>query len=275
VRNLKILIKMNIDINELIDTQNSTWEAQYTDKSHATEFLEKLFQIRDTASKTVQDTVSMQIWLSSLYSYTMGQFELYIRRQFTEVLNTSIFFQSYDSTIIAERLRKVGCAPTIESILVDSSNEWEPGWLISEALPGWHDPEKINQYFRVLFPDFCLYSNEQSERIRVMWQIRHSIVHTGGLVTRFDARKHRLLHRLGDKKLHLSDTSIDSLTFWLNEIVVDSTERLKTKLIEHYVKTDEEETDNELIEKAAGCHSPFYRGGAQLDNAPDESGSGY
>lgn len=265
---------LDIDINEIIDTQNSTWESQCIDKSHATAFLEHLSLIRDAASRAAQNTESMQIWLCSLYSYAMGQFELYIRRQFTEILNTSIFFNSYDSASIAERLRKAGCAPTIESILVDSSNEWEPGWLISEAMPGWHDPEKVNQYFRVLFPDFCLYSNEQSERIRLMWQIRHSIVHTGGLITRFDARKHRLLHRFGDKKLYLSVTSIDSLAHWLNEIIIDSTARLKTKVMEHYITSGEEETDSAIIEKAAGCRSPFKRGDAQQDNTPDAFGSG-
>lgn len=140
---------MSIDINELIDTQNSKWEIPNIDKSPATDFLEKLFQIRNSASKATQNTDSVQIWLCSLYSYAMGQFELYIRRQFTEVLNTSTFLKSYDSTGIAERLRKAGCVPTIESILVDSASDWEPGWLISEALPGWHDPEKVNQYYRV------------------------------------------------------------------------------------------------------------------------------
>lgn len=255
---------LNININEIIDTQNTTWESQHIDKSHATAFLENLLQIRDAASKATQNTESMQIWLCSLYSYAMGQFELYIRRQFTEVLNTSTFFNSYDSTGIAERLRKAGCVPTIESILVDSANEWEPGWLISEAMPGWHDPEKVNQYFRVLFPDFCLYSIEQSERIRLMWQIRHLIVHTGGTITRYDARKNRLLHRLGDKKLHLSETSIDSLAHWLNAIVIDSTESLKTKIMEHYITSGEEETDDAIIERAAGCRSPFKRRGAKF-----------
>lgn len=250
---------MSISVNEIIDVQNSTWESRSFGKSHATVFLEKLFKIKEAASKASRDAESMQIWLCSLYSYTMGQFELYVRRQFIEVLNVSVFFKSYDSTSIAEKLRKVGCMPTIESILVDSANEWEPGWLISEAMPGWHDPEKVNQYFRVLFPDFCLYSNEQAERIRLTWQIRHSIIHTGGLITRFDARKHRLLHRFGDKKLHLSEKSIDNLVYWLDGIVVDSTERLKSKITDHFETSDDEQADDEIINEVAGCHSPFKR----------------
>lgn len=245
------------NLRELIDIDASVWEVVDRDKSHATVFLEELYRIQLSAEQISNEDYYKEVFAHALYSYIMGKFELYIRRQFTEILNTAQFLTFYDSDEVAKNLRKVGCNPTIESILVDAATEWEPGWLISESMPGWHDPEKINQYFRVVFPELNLYSSFQADRIKFLWQIRHSIVHTGGLVTRFDARKHRLLMGLGDKKILMSKKSIRSLSGWLNDIVVDSTWRLKQELLRHYIESGEKELDEAIVEKAAGCRSPF------------------
>lgn len=72
------------------------------------------------------------------------------------------------------------------------------GMLIADSMRGWHDPEAVNGMFRAFGSGTDLFSRDDCERLAVLWQFRHSIVHTGGTLTQPDAQKVEAIKSLGD-----------------------------------------------------------------------------
>ena len=100
------------------------------------------------------------------------------------------------------------------------------GQLIVDNLSGWHDPERVNQYVRALIPDFNFYGKRECRELRVLWQLRHSVVHTGSWLTAPDSQKVRELAALGDKPILLGERFIEVVAQRIHPIVKSATERV-------------------------------------------------
>ena len=183
-------------------------------ESPATRFLREIVEISDSlkhcerhfAKKgsgefTKDSEDSYQCIMASSFAVIMSHFETFQRHQFAELVTNADFMSDSDDTALAKALEKLGCQLSLARLLASRGQPREPGYVIADALTGWHDPSKVNQYFALIVKNHCLYSNEISDEISLMWQLRHSIVHTGGVITREDSLKVPALNKYMDKRL--------------------------------------------------------------------------
>mgnify|MGYP007047075688 CR=1 FL=1 len=113
----------------------------------------------------------------------------------------------------------------------------------------WLDTDTINTRFRKLlahpFDDgaFWLFphrprSGEDQERRRaidILWQLRHSVTHNVGVITRSDAAKLRLLRRRkveAPPVLSLTEPDLRDVKQFIDELVEKSNERVAKRLAE-------------------------------------------
>jgi hypothetical protein len=127
---------------------------------------------------------------ASTLAALMGHFELFQRCFFAGVFDATRLSPSFD-------IRK--CCRTLEknhSLSVDLNmlssyrgHVAKTGLLIADSLGGWSDPEAVNEYLRAIVERVDFYSSADIKELRILWQLRHSIVHTAGSITRPDAQK--------------------------------------------------------------------------------------
>lgn len=100
------------------------------------------------------------------------------------------------------------------------------GALLADSMNGWHSPAKVNKYFGCFRLNFEPFGNTESSRLETLWQLRHSIVHTGGTLTLADAQKVTTLEGLGDRKLAFEKNFIFEVARKLHPLIKTSTEGL-------------------------------------------------
>jgi len=81
------------------------------------------------------------------------------------------------------------------------------------------------------------------------WQLRHSIVHTGGTITLPDAQKIKLLSSFGGHTITFQDQFIISLCRKISEIVKNSTKRIEKAFKDSLATSKLSKGHQERIEK--------------------------
>ena len=237
--------------------------------SPATEFLSQVVFVSDSVihcnrrftrkkdkTFTKDSSDSYQSIVTSSFALMMSHFETFQRQQFAEILNILDFLSSDDDLTLAKRLEKAGCNLSIYRLLGGRGNPREPGHIISDALGGWHDPEKVNRFFSLVFPEHCFYSNELASEIHLMWQIRHSIVHTGGIVTREDCMKHPMLKGYWDTKLVFDEGFILAVARRLHIIIQICLDGLRSQVEQSFSKSEGVDDIPSFIDSICGYTSP-------------------
>ncbi len=187
---------------------------------------------------------SLELIVISFLPSLMGHFETYQKHLFAGIFEMSIFLKSFNEKTFIKKLQEAKSSESTEngSIKLDavslcSYRNFQPehlglksfiGLYLADNLPGWHDPVKVNNYFRAFgFPtDF--FNNEDCKELKVLWQLRHSIVHTGGTLTRPDSQKVSTLRNLSGKTIVFEDNFIWIFARKIQQIVQTSTQRLET-----------------------------------------------
>ena len=76
-----------------------------------------------------------------------------------------------------------------------------------------------------------LFSNDDVQDLNQLWQLRHSIVHTAGTLTRPDAQKVQSLNEFGGRNIVFSNKFIYELVRRLHSLVFQSVDRYKAAFI--------------------------------------------
>lgn len=93
-------------------------------------------------------------------------------------------------------------------------------------MTGWHDPERVNRYFRAYKLQFTPYGNDAIEKLKTLWQLRHSIAHTGGTLSLADAQKVKSLSAFGGRQIAFEKQFTFEVARKLHQIVKKTTEGL-------------------------------------------------
>lgn len=228
--------------------------------SPAKEFLSEVVHLSDAMNQCLrsfsktQDGEYLQDSLDSIYRLTsstlaamLGHFEVYQRFLFAGVFEASRFIKDFDISNCCRILEKdVNLRIDIN---VSSSYRGQPapiGQLIADNLKGWHEPRMVNSYFSSIVKDVNLYSNNEIEDLKLLWQLRHSIVHTGGWLTQPDSQKISGLKKFGNKPVLLKYSFIEIVSKKFHKIIKSSVDRLARKFIS--IKIDNlSAEENELI----------------------------
>jgi hypothetical protein len=146
---------------------------------------------------------SLEHLVSALLPSIMGHFETYQRYLFAGVFDRSVHLEKFDVTNFFKRLEKnTNCSIDLTRLAAHRGfGAKSIGLLLADSINGWHSPELVNLHFDAFGLQRQLFGNDEIRRLKVLWQLRHSLVHTGGTLTLPDAQKVSELSNFGDKNI--------------------------------------------------------------------------
>jgi hypothetical protein len=200
------------------------------DAKDAVNYCSKYFQRNKDRNFNQDSQDSLRHISVAMLPSLMGHFESYEKAIFAGLFEWSRFVLTFDPESFIKRLEDT------QKIQLDlrrlSAYRGQPaqvGQLLADALTGWHDPSKVNLFIKALGPKLDFFSNNDCEQLRILWQLRHSIVHTGGWITLPDAQKIKQLHPFGDHAVIFQDHFIPELSHKLHRLVSDANRRLEAE----------------------------------------------
>lgn len=168
---------------------------------------------------------SIQHLVAAMLPAIMGHFETYERYLFAGMFDVSANLEKFEVDDFFKRLTKatdVAIDPVRLAAYRGLGAE-SIGLLMADSLSGWHNPERVNAYFDSFGLKRQLFSKDACGSLSVLWQLRHSIVHTGGTLTRADAQKIRELTALGDRKMVFQKSFIYEVSRKLHPLIKAAT----------------------------------------------------
>lgn len=155
----------------------------------------------------------------------MGHFETFERALFAGMFDMSVYLQRFSVEKFFKDLSKD------ETVFIDlirlaayrSIGSKSIGTLLADSLSGWHNPQRVNKYFLAFGLNFMAFGNSESEKLMTLWQLRHSIVHTGGTLTLADAQKVESLSQYAGKQIAFENNFIFEVARKLHPIVKQTT----------------------------------------------------
>lgn len=192
----------------------------------AIDLCSRYFPKKQNGDFTKDSVDSLQHLVSAALPTIMGHFETYQRYLFAGIFDMSIYLSNFDATKFFENLSKE------TNITIDwprlaahrGIGASSIGSLLSDAMSGWHNPERVNRYFGAYALPFTTYGTDSIEKLKTLWQLRHSIAHTGGTLTLADAQKVKSLTGFGGQQIAFEKQFIFEVARKLHPIVKKTTE---------------------------------------------------
>lgn len=158
----------------------------------------------------------------------MGHFEMFQRSLFSGVFELSPYLRKFSIDVFFKNLSKITSLEIDLSRLSAYRGQNAPvGIVIADNLPGWNSPWKVNSYFRAFDLNVDFYSHENCRELEVLWQLRHSIVHTGGTITIPDAQKLSCLGEFAGQTIVFQQDFIMEVSRKLHPLVKECTNRIE------------------------------------------------
>jgi hypothetical protein len=234
-------------IIDYIDGVPSWWESSLQDyqQKPATAFLREAVHITDairqcrrlfkrrnnkTLNKDGQDSI-YRLGAAAMSSM-MSHFETFQRSLFAGMLEASRFVGGFQLDQCCKRLQSDSQLNLDAARLLAYRGHAAPiGQLVADGLGSWHNPRRVNQHFTALAHDVQFYSGREAEQLDLLWQLRHSVVHTAGWLTHADAQKIPGLVALADRPILLNENFVEATARRLHVIVARSTSAMGVKFI--------------------------------------------
>lgn len=193
---------------------------------YAVEYCKSQFIKNDNGTLGVEPKRHLNIILISVLPTIMGQFETFQKSIFAKCIEHSLYIKDFSLSDFIKRFKD------IQNLEIDTlrlmayrGQSAQTGSIIADSLHIWHDSSKVNAAFRAitLGPDF--YTKDVCDELQILWQLRHSIVHTGATITRPDSQKFQKLKKFADKNIVFEKTFISNLGSRLHKIIKESVSR--------------------------------------------------
>lgn len=165
---------------------------------------------------------------SAILGTAMGHFETCQKTLFAGLIERSGSFQSFDVERflkhVDQRNGEIVVSPS--KLMAFRTLSAPVGLVLADSLSSWHNPSKVNSYFKALGVKQDLFSKAEIEDLNVLWQLRHSIVHTGAWLTIPDASKVKRLSKFADKPIVFGPMFVNAFSRRFHRIVKSSNARL-------------------------------------------------
>jgi hypothetical protein len=211
------------------DCPASTFLTYVCDANDAFVHCRKKFTKKANGAYNVDSEDSLRHISCSILATVMGHFETYQKCLFAGMFERTRFLQKLEVQKLIRAIEKAG----------DTSIEISPvrmaayrglsapvGLLVADGLKGWHSASKVNAYFGAIVQNSQAFTPKDIEALNVLWQLRHSIVHTGAWLTHPDAQKVAALSPRGDGPIVFQHTFINALARRLHKLVKGTNGRL-------------------------------------------------
>lgn len=141
---------------------------------------------------------SLQNISVAILATLMGHFETFEKALFAGLVENSIYFQGFDVDGFLKHLSKFGKRDVVvraDRLLAFRTAKAPVGFVIADSLAGWHNPKIVNSLFKGFGGKNNVFGSQEISDLEVLWQLRHSIVHTGAWLTQPDAQKVKRLSK--------------------------------------------------------------------------------
>lgn len=162
----------------------------------------------------------------------MGHFETYQKSLLAGLIEISSLFPNFDAAGFTKHFGK-HCGGDI-SIQVDRllslrGASTQIGYVIADSLSGWHNPKRVMAFFKSIEVKREVFTPDQVSDLEVLWQLRHSVVHTGAWLSVPDSQKVKRLKSHGDKPIVFEHSFINAVARKLHKIVKHANSTLLTE----------------------------------------------
>ena len=205
----------------------------------------KSFKTTKRGTYNVSASKSIQIINAGLLAYIMGNFETYEKYLFAQMFEYSVYLNKFDVEGFIKKLKEA-TKDNIDISLVRfagyRNNAHSVGLVIAENLKNWQSPRIVNKYFNAFSltdksnHTLAFFSNNDIQDLSILWQMRHSIVHTASTLTLPDSQKNEALKEYGGKSIVLDKGFIVEVVRKFHPIIKNATERMQEIYI-HNVKS--------------------------------------
>lgn len=184
---------------------------------------------------------SLHMINAGLLASIMGNFETFQKYLFADMFEYSMYLNKFS---VKEFLKHLSSKLHSSEVLIDlerfaayRNNPVGVGLIIADNLKNWQSPSIVNDYFAafglkdVHGHPISFYSNDSRKRLAVLWQMRHSIVHTAGTITLPDSQKIGDLNSFGNRVIALQPQFIYEVARKFHPIVKEAMEHMKSVYI--------------------------------------------
>lgn len=254
-------------------------------KSPATAFLRYVVSAKDAANQCLlkfkttarsrtytRDALdSIHMINAGLLAAIMGNFETYQKYLFANMFEYSIYLNHFELQKCLKSLKESVKAEKSTKFEVDFTriagyrdSKVSVGLVLADQLSNWQSPSIVNSFFKsygladVHGHKLEFYSNDDKEKLSVLWQMRHSIVHTASTITLPDSQKVTSLNRFGGKVISLDTQFIYEVARKLHPIIKSATENMKNVYIHNLstgTPTDILTKINEVFKVSSTCNA--------------------
>ena len=160
----------------------------------------------------------------------MGHFETYQKSLFAGIVDWSINIEEFDFDKFKKSLSGSNAGSfevDLNRMMAQRGSLAHVGYVIADSLGGWHNPARVNAYFQGIGLKQNIFSGDQISDLNVLWQIRHSIVHTGAYITAADAQKIARLSSKSDCPIIFDHRFYNWFSRKMHRISIDINNRLR------------------------------------------------
>lgn len=187
------------------------------------------FAKNDDGSYNKKAHASLQRIVTAMLPALMGHFETYQRYLFAGVFDHSIYLNNFKPDKLFQELKsRANINLSIDPVRLSAYRGVAApvGLMLADSLHGWHDPKKVNDFFKCFDFKTDFFTSDDIDRLSILWQLRHSIVHTGGSITIPDSKKAKGLESFAGIRIVFEDDFIKEVARKMHPLVRDSTGRI-------------------------------------------------
>lgn len=190
----------------------------------------RYFPTKQDGDYTKDSFDSLQHLITASLPTIMGHFETFQRYLFAGMFDMSVLLNNFET---GQFFKKISKATNIDMDWVRLAahrgiGATSIGTLLADSMTGWHDASRVNSYFGAFELRRNVFSDESKEKLKTLWQLRHSIVHTGGTLSRADAQKVDSLKGYGGQQIAFEKNFIFEVARKLHPIVKEASTGMGT-----------------------------------------------
>ena len=209
----------SVSLKEYIESPATAFLKYANDAKDAAFMCNNKFSKKSNGEYRKDSLDSIHIINAGLLSSIMGNYETFQKYLFAQMFEYSIYLNKFNVSTFVKMLNHESNEMDIELIKMAAyrDNPVGIGLMLAYNLKGWQTPSKVINYFH----SFCLkdargkrppiYNDEDKKDLAILWQMRHSIVHTAGTITIPDSQKILDLNTFGEKEILLGPEFIPAV----------------------------------------------------------------
>jgi len=240
----------HVTLGAYVESPATAFLAYCIEAKDAINHCQRHFQKNLDNSLSKNSIASLHHLSAAVLPTMMGHFETYQRHLFAGIFEMSGVLKNFRANEFFGKLKKVDVEIRIDPVKLAGYRRFSTttGVLLADNLPGWQNPRLVNKYFRALL-DTDIYDENDCQRLLVLWQLRHSIVHTGGSLTLPDAQKVQELSEHGGKPLVFDDKFILEVSKKFHPLVKNATKKAEKAFRGQQVPERITKDDQHIIDK--------------------------